>query len=54
MLNMHYLTEAAERSPKERRGLLVEKDADPAAENHFPENFHIVYPIDQITVFKKI
>lgn len=45
-LNMHHLTVAAERSLKERRGLLVEKDSDPAYRNNFPENFHIAYPIE--------
>jgi hypothetical protein len=45
-LSMHHLTGAAERSLKERRGLLVEKDADPASPNHFPENIHIAYPIE--------
>jgi multidrug resistance efflux pump len=45
-LSMHHLTGAAERSLKERRGLLVEKDADPASQNHFPENIHIAYPIE--------
>jgi len=45
-LSMHHLTGAAERSLKERRGLLVEKDPDPASPNHFPENIHIAYPIE--------
>ena len=45
-LSMHHLTGAAERSLKERRGLLVEKDADPASPNHFPENIHVAYPIE--------
>ncbi len=45
-LSMHHLTGAAERSLKERRGLIVEKDADPASPNHFPENIHIAYPIE--------
>ena len=35
-LSMHHLTGAAERSLKERRGLIVEKDPDPASPNHFP------------------
>ena len=43
---MRHLTRAAERSLKERRGLLVEKDPDPSSKNHFPENFHIAYPIE--------
>ena len=45
-LSIHHLTGAAERSLKERRGLLVEKDSDPASPNHFPENIHIAYPIE--------
>ena len=45
-LSMQHLTGAAERSLKERRGLLVEKDPDPASANHFPENFHLAYPIE--------
>jgi multidrug resistance efflux pump len=45
-LSMHHLTGAAERSLKERRGLLVERDDDPASPNHFPENIHIAYPIE--------
>jgi multidrug resistance efflux pump len=45
-LSMHHLTGAAERSLKERRGLLVEKDPDPASPNHFPENIHIAYPVE--------
>jgi multidrug resistance efflux pump len=45
-LSMHHLTGAAKRSLKERRGLLVEKDPDPASPNHFPENIHIAYPVE--------
>ena len=45
-LNMRHLTGAAERSLKERRGLLIENDTDPASKNHFPENYHIAYPIE--------
>ena len=45
-LSMHHLTGAAERSLKERRGLLFEKNPDPASPEHFPENFHVAYPIE--------
>lgn len=45
-LSMHHLTGAAERSLKERRGLLFEKDPNPASPDHFPENFHVAYPIE--------
>ena len=45
-MNMGHLTQAAERSLKERRGLLLEKDPNPASPNHFPENFHVAYPIE--------
>ena len=45
-LNLQHLIGAAECSLKERSGLLVEKDTDPASKNHFPENFHIAYPIE--------
>jgi RND family efflux transporter MFP subunit len=45
-LSMHHLTGAAERSLKERRGLLFEKNPDPASPDHFPESFHVAYPIE--------
>ncbi len=45
-MNMGHLTQAAERSLKERRGLLLEKDPNPAVANHFPEHFHVAYPIE--------
>jgi len=43
-MNMGHLTRAAERSLRERRGLLVEKDA--GAADQFPEDFHVAYPIE--------
>ncbi|KPJ78459.1 MAG: hypothetical protein AMJ54_03465 [Deltaproteobacteria bacterium SG8_13] len=45
-MNMGHLTQAAERSLKERRGLLLEKDPNPSSPNQFPENFHVAYPIE--------
>jgi multidrug efflux pump subunit AcrA (membrane-fusion protein) len=45
-MNMGHLTKAAERALKERRGLLIEKDPDPASEKHFPESYHVAYPIE--------
>jgi RND family efflux transporter MFP subunit len=45
-MSMNHLTTAAERALKERRGLVIKKDPSPDAENNFPENFHVAYPIE--------
>ena len=45
-LSMTHLTGAAERSLKERRGLLIEIDTSTNPESAFPENYHVAYPID--------
>jgi RND family efflux transporter MFP subunit len=45
-LSMSHLTGAAERSLKERRGLLIESDSAPDPENAFPDSCHVAYPIE--------
>lgn len=45
-LSMTHLTGAAERSLKERRGLLIEVDPSTNSDSAFPENYHVAYPID--------
>ena len=45
-LSMNHLTTAAERSLKERRGLVIENDPSPDSDNKYPERFHVAYPIE--------
>lgn len=45
-MDMGHLTGAAERSLKERRGLLLERHTRPPADKPFPEAFHVAYPIE--------
>jgi multidrug resistance efflux pump len=45
-LSMHHLTGAAERALKERRGFLIENDAQPTPDNPNPESYHVSYPIE--------
>ena len=45
-LSMSHLTGAAERSLKERRGLLIESDSAHDPENTFPDSYHVAYPIE--------
>jgi len=45
-LSMVHLTGAAQRALKERRGLLLEGDPTPQAENILPASCHIAYPIE--------
>ena len=45
-MNVGHLAAAAERALKERRGLLLENDADAAGGKAPPERFHIAYPLE--------
>ena len=44
--SINHLTSAAERSLKERRGLLIRNDSSQDPENTFPESYHVAYPIE--------
>jgi RND family efflux transporter MFP subunit len=44
--NVTHLTAAAERSLKERRGLLIKNGFSQDPENTFPESYHVAYPIE--------
>ena len=45
-LSMTHLTETAERSLKERRGLLIENRPSANSENTFPQSYQVAYPVE--------